>query len=146
MADIDVHIRQRSVTELMSAPLADWPLTSRNIQQVADIIADIVLYSLAQWRQYDDDHSATGVFEGLCKDAKNVIMVDFVEQGFVTYSTQYCTTLKKLKAHHQQVRPTKAVADVLLLYDNARPHTTEEIVRIGWKALPHPPCNPDLAS
>ena len=41
------------------------------------------------------------------------------------------------------------MADVLLLHDIARPHTsrhtTEEIVKIGWKVLPHPPYSPDLA-
>ena len=47
------------------------------------------------------------------------------------------------------------MADVLLLHDNARPHTsrhtTEEIVKIGWdvkirwEVLLHPPYSPDLA-
>ena len=58
-------------------------------------------------------------------------------------------TLKKLKARLHRVRPTKAMADVLLLHDNGRPHTsrhtTAEIVIIGWEVLPYPPYSLDLA-
>jgi histone-lysine N-methyltransferase SETMAR len=38
---------------------------------------------------------------------------------------------------------------VLLLHDNARPHTTlhtrKEIAKTGWTVLPHPPYSPNLA-
>ena len=57
------------------------------------------------------------------------------------------STLNSLRLH--RVRPTKAMADVLLLHDNAKPHTsrhtTAGIVKIGWEILPHPPYSPDLA-
>ncbi|GJQ74012.1 hypothetical protein Trydic_g18936 [Trypoxylus dichotomus] len=43
----------------------------------------------------------------------------------------------------------KILADVLLLHDKAGPqiirHTNEEIVRIGWKVLPHSLYSPDPA-
>jgi hypothetical protein len=39
--------------------------------------------------------------------------------------------------------------DVLLLHDNARPHTNwrtrEAIAKMGWTALPHPAHSPDMA-
>jgi histone-lysine N-methyltransferase SETMAR len=39
--------------------------------------------------------------------------------------------------------------DVLLLHDNARPHTSfrtrEAIVKMVWTVLPHPAHSPDLA-
>ena len=86
-------------------------------------------------------------------DAEGVIRVDFLEQGCTINSVQYVTSIKKTKGN--RVRPTKAMADVLLLHDNARPHTsrhtTEEIVKIGWdvkirwEVLLHPPYSPDLA-
>ena len=76
-------------------------------------------------------------------DAEVVIMVDFLEQGNTINSVQYVRTLKKLKARLQRFRPTKAMAYILLLHDNARPHTnrhtTEEIVKIGFKVLRHLP-------
>jgi Transposase and inactivated derivatives len=82
-------------------------------------------------------------------NAEGVIMVEFLEQGCTINSVQYLTTLKTLKARLHRVRPTKAMADALLLHDNARPHischTTAEIVKIGWEVLPLPPYSPDLA-
>ena len=74
-------------------------------------------------------------------DAEGVIVVDVLEKGCTIYSVQYVTTFKKLKARLHRVRPIKAMADVLLLHDNARPHTsrntTAKIVKIGWEVLPH---------
>jgi histone-lysine N-methyltransferase SETMAR len=34
---------------------------------------------------------------------------------------------------------------VLLLHDNARPHTREAIATMGWTVLSHPPYSPELA-
>jgi len=38
---------------------------------------------------------------------------------------------------------------VLLMHDNARPHTIlctrEAVATIGWTVTPHPSCSPDLA-
>ena len=42
-----------------------------------------------------------------------------------------------------------AIQDVLLLHDNARPHsaalTQEKLAEMYWTALEHPPCSPDLS-
>jgi hypothetical protein len=47
------------------------------------------------------------------------------------------------------VRPNPNMKDVLLLHNNARPHTRsrtrEAIAKMGWTVLPHPAHSPDLA-
>ncbi|KDR07625.1 Histone-lysine N-methyltransferase SETMAR, partial [Zootermopsis nevadensis] len=61
----------------------------------------------------------------------------------------YIGTLKTLKKRFRRVWPHKHPAEILLLHDNARPHTSprtrEEITKLGWTVLPHPPYSPDLA-
>lgn len=100
-------------------------------------------------KKFKTVRSAGKVMATVFWDTEGVILVDFLEQGCTINSVQYVTTLKKLKARLQRVRPTKSMADVLLLHDNARPHTSrhtsDEIVKIGWEVLPHPPYSPDLA-
>lgn len=100
-------------------------------------------------KKFKTVRSAGKVMATVFWDAEGVILVDFLEHGRTINSVLYVSTLKKLKARLQRVRPTKAMADVLLLHDNARPHTSrhtaEEIVKIGWEVLPHPPYSPDLA-
>ena len=93
--------------------------------------------------------SAGKVMATVFWDEEGVILLDFLEQGCTINSVRYVTTLQKLKARLKRVRPTKSMEDVLLLHDNARPHTShhtsQEIEKIGWKVLPHPPYSPDLA-
>ena len=100
-------------------------------------------------KKFKTVRSAGKVMATVFWDAEGVIMVDFLEQGCTINSVQYVTTLKKTSSRLHRVRPTKAIADALLLHDNARPHTsrhtTAEIVKIGWEVLPHPPYSPDLA-
>jgi histone-lysine N-methyltransferase SETMAR len=50
---------------------------------------------------------------------------------------------------HFRVQPHKNLTEILLLNDNARPHTSlktlEAITKFGWTVLPHPPYSPNLA-
>ena len=52
-------------------------------------------------------------------------------------------------ARIHRVRPSLPIDNVLLLHNNARPHTStrtrEKITSFGWTTLPHPPYSPDLA-
>jgi histone-lysine N-methyltransferase SETMAR len=58
-------------------------------------------------------------------------------------------TLNQLQQRIRRVRPKRNMKDVLLLHDNARPHTSlrtrEAIAKMGWAFPPHPPHSPDLA-
>jgi histone-lysine N-methyltransferase SETMAR len=67
------------------------------------------------------------------RDKQGILLVDFMVKG-ITIRT---------------VRPNRNMKDVLLLHDNARPHTSlctrEAIAKMGRTVLPHPAHSPDLA-
>jgi len=57
--------------------------------------------------------------------------------------------LEKVRAAYQMKRRGFPIQDVLLLHDNARPHsaalTLEKFAQMYWTALEHPPYSPDLS-
>ena len=79
-------------------------------------------------------------------DHRGVISIDFHSQGNHINSESYKKTLEKLKDDILKKRSGKKV---LLLHDNARPHTakkTKELISsFGWEILKHPPYSPDLS-
>ncbi|KAJ4448146.1 hypothetical protein ANN_10159 [Periplaneta americana] len=60
----------------------------------------------------------------------------------------YCETLRKLRRAIQNKRRGMLTAGVVLLHDNARPHTARltaaVLTEFGWELFDHPPYNPDL--
>jgi hypothetical protein len=54
----------------------------------------------------------------------------------------------ELRKHFKRVWTHMNPTEILLLHDNARPHTSlktlEAIIKFGWTVLPHPPYSPDL--
>lgn len=81
-------------------------------------------------------------------DAQGVLLLDFLEDGTIN-ANRYCDTLSKLKKAIRKKRPGLLTSGVLLLDDNARPHsaraTQNHIATLGWERLDHPPYSPDLA-
>ncbi|GBN51069.1 Mariner Mos1 transposase [Araneus ventricosus] len=82
-------------------------------------------------------------------DAQGILLIEFMTRGTAINSEDYCRTLKKLKRAIQNKRRGLLSSAVVLLHDNARPHTA---VRIGevlrkfkWDAFQHPPYSPDLS-
>jgi len=57
--------------------------------------------------------------------------------------------LEKVRAAYRLKRRGFPIRDVLLLRDNARPHsaalTQEKLAQMYWTALEHPPYSPDLS-
>jgi histone-lysine N-methyltransferase SETMAR len=61
----------------------------------------------------------------------------------------YCNTLKKLHRAIQNKQLGMLSSGVVMLHDNACPHTaatTQDLIAtIGWEQFDHPPYSPDLA-
>ncbi|GBL89351.1 hypothetical protein AVEN_225873-1 [Araneus ventricosus] len=77
-----------------------------------------------------------------------VLLVDFMQRGTTMNAVAYCQTLRKLRRAIQNKRRGMLTEGILLLLDNARPHTAAQTRALfdsfGWKALDHPH-RPDLA-
>ena len=105
--------------------------------------------SSPQPKKFKAQKSAGKIMATVFWDAQGVILVDFLPKGETINSEAYIQTLTRLRARIQRVRPNMPIDNVLLLHDNARPHTSirtrETIASFGWTTLPHPPYSPDLA-
>jgi transposase len=82
-------------------------------------------------------------------DSSGILLVEYLPIGQTVTANRYIATLKKLKRAIRRKRPGLRDDQILLLHDNARPHSalrTQDAVRkLGWTVLPHPPYSPDLA-
>ncbi|GFW48766.1 mariner Mos1 transposase [Trichonephila clavipes] len=82
-------------------------------------------------------------------DRRGVLLVDFMPQGTTIFSDAYCATLRILRRALQNKRSGMLSKGVLLLYDNARPHTsrsTRELIEsFDWEVLDHALYRPDPA-
>jgi histone-lysine N-methyltransferase SETMAR len=80
-------------------------------------------------------------------DYKGVIYHELLAPGTTVTAALYCTQLDRLHVAVQQKRPEKD--KILMLHDNARPHTAkitrDKLEELGWSVLPHPAYSPDLA-
>ncbi|KAJ4445791.1 hypothetical protein ANN_12476 [Periplaneta americana] len=82
-------------------------------------------------------------------DRKGVLLLDFMPKGTTINANRYCKTLRKLRRPIQKKRRGMLSRGVVLLHDNAHPHTaasTRELLdQFGWEIFDHPPYSPDLA-
>lgn len=82
-------------------------------------------------------------------DRRGVPLVDFMTRGSTINSGAYIETLKKLRRAIQKKRRGMLASGIVLLHDNARPHTaarTQQVLNdFGCDIFNHPPYSPDLA-
>ena len=82
-------------------------------------------------------------------DRNGPITISFLERGNTVNSENYCELLTQVKKDIKNKRRGLQSRGVILLQDNARPHTAArtlaKIEDLGWKLLTHPPYSPDLA-
>lgn len=82
-------------------------------------------------------------------DNKGPVLLEFAENKSRVNSVAYQETLVRLRKALKNKRPGKLSSGVILLHDNARPHTAartqEMIAKFRWEVLRHPPYSPDLS-
>ena len=82
-------------------------------------------------------------------DRQGVLLVEFLPQCTKINSAVYCETLKKLRRAFQNKKHRMLSATILLLHDNAWPHsaaqTQDLITSFKWEQMDHPLYSPDLA-
>ncbi|KAJ4428773.1 hypothetical protein ANN_25766 [Periplaneta americana] len=100
-------------------------------------------------RKFKQTLSTQKVMATVFWDRKGVLLLDFMPKGTTINANRYCETLRKLRRAFQNKRRGKLSRGVVLLHDNARPHTaasTRELLdQFGWEIFDHPPYSPDLA-
>jgi hypothetical protein len=78
-------------------------------------------------------------------DSEGLLLVGIMSQGTTINSDIYLATLKKLQARLSHARPHRQ-KHVLLLHDtHVSRKTKEEITKLGWTTLPHPPYSLNVA-
>ena len=96
--------------------------------------------------------------EDLIKSDRRVTLDEIATKLNISHGTVYAIVREKLHFSKVSCRWLKSVQNkrrglqsrgVILLQDNARPHTASrtlaKIEDLGWKLLTHPPYSPDLA-
>ena len=75
-------------------------------------------------------------------DRQGVLLVEFLPQGTTINSAVYYETLKQLRHATQNKRRRMLSATILLLHDNARPHsaaqTQDLITSFKWEQMDPP--------
>jgi histone-lysine N-methyltransferase SETMAR len=82
-------------------------------------------------------------------DCERVTLEDVTPRGETVNSDAYIRIVTELRNLFKKVWSHKNLKEILLLHDNARPHTSlkiwEAITKFGWTMLSHPPNSPNLA-
>jgi transposase len=82
-------------------------------------------------------------------DRKGVLMVGFMQKGTTITSEASCATLRKLRRAIQNKRHEMLTYGIVLLHDNACPHTAARtralLEHFNWELFDHPSYSPDLA-
>ena len=82
-------------------------------------------------------------------DFRGPLLVDVLERGATISAKRSVDTLQKLRCAIKSKRPEMLSDGILLLHDNARPHTAnlvrDKLQIFGWETLQHPPYSPDIS-
>jgi transposase len=77
------------------------------------------------------------------------LLTEIQQRGHTVTSASYCAILNKLRAAIRRKQRGLFTKGMLLLHDNARAHSANQITAtlrsFKWEVLQHPPYGPDLA-
>ena len=81
------------------------------------------------------------------EDFKGVLLIDFLHTCRTVNAAYFCDLLEQVRAAYRSKRRGFPIRDVLLLlHDNARPHsaalTQEKLAQMYWTALEQPAIQP----
>ncbi|KAJ4443928.1 hypothetical protein ANN_05717 [Periplaneta americana] len=136
--------RRFTITELSS----HFPQTSRSL--LHEIVTKHLLFKKVGARtKFKQTLSVRKVMWTVFWDRKGILLIDFLPRGETVNADRYCETLRKLLSAIQNKRRGMLTAGVVLLHDNARPHTARRtaavLTEFGWELFDQPPYSPDLA-
>jgi histone-lysine N-methyltransferase SETMAR len=93
--------------------------------------------------------SAGRVLTTIFGDWKGVLLVYFLHEHCTVNAAYYCQLLDNVKAAYKTKRRGQPIRNVILLHDNAQPHTAvltrDKLKKFQWETLKHPPYGPDLS-
>ena len=82
-------------------------------------------------------------------DQDGLLLIDILLHGTTVNAQHYSQTLTTLCQAIKLKRPSKLTRWVILLHDNARPHTANTITpllqKFKWEVLGHPPYSPEIS-
>jgi len=87
--------------------------------------------------------SAGKVLTTIFWDWKGVLLIDFLHEHHTVNAAYYCQLLDNVKATYKTKRRGQPIRNVILLHDNAWPHTAvltrDKLKEFYWETLEHPP-------
>ena len=110
-----------------------------------------------QWRhsssptlEFKQASSVRKIMATVFWDRKGILLIDFLECGLTINADAYCETVRKLRRAIQNKRRGMLSSGIVLLHDNARPHTAARTAQLlqqfRCEVFDHPPYSPDLAA
>lgn len=93
--------------------------------------------------------SAGKVLATVFFDQRGLLHLDFLHERRTINAAYYCDILTEVRLAYRRKRRDLPMRKVVILHDNARPHTAaltrEKLEKLGWETLDHPPYSPDLS-
>ena len=101
-------------------------------------------------KKFKSQRSAGNLMLTVFWDSQGPILEHYMEKGVTVTSVNYCNMLRnELKPAIRSKWRRRLTQGVLLLHDNACPHTAHltinTIRQLNWEVLEHPAYSPDLA-